>query len=275
MENMEVKEIKKFNKANLPFFIALGMFIGLLVLPIIAFIFYVICFSINSNLAAIPLGGVLIFGLIAVPSIPLLCIIGLILQILHKEKNKFDKIMLALNSAAILMMVLLVIFAYIAFPNALVKDEDVKAQIDTEFATLNKEYQPVLDYLAMYKKKNGVYPDKIDAKVLPKSETFDKYVYHVASDKKGYWLEVYPINAPIEFYFNDEYDNGYEYYKGTGTIDSAFTNYNYYEIDKKWHAVHQDLVTRHSRFVKNKAERDTDIYFKDNIDKYNFNADKK
>jgi hypothetical protein len=45
-------------------------------------------------------------------------------------------------------MIFLVIFAYIAFPNAFIKDDVVKAQIDTEIQALEKEYQPVLNYLA-------------------------------------------------------------------------------------------------------------------------------
>lgn len=82
-------------------------------------------------------------------------------------------------------------------------------------------------------------------------------------------LEVYPKKGPIEYYYNDENDQGYNYYNGNGSIDSAFTNYDYYEINKNWHAMKCDLITRHSKFIKKfPQERDTDVYMKNNIDKF-------
>jgi hypothetical protein len=138
-----------------------------------------------------------------------------------------------------------------------------------EIQALEKEYQPVLNYLAKYKKDNGIYPETIKPELIKNSGVFEDYIYSVQKDGKGYWLEVYPKNGPIEYYYNDENDQGYNYYNGNGSIDSAFTNYDYYEINKNWHAVKCDLITRHSKFIKNfPPERDTDVYIKNNIDKF-------
>lgn len=244
-------------KFNLPFFIAIALFVAGLILPFVSLVFpKLIIFM-------------FIYYLINLFLIPILCVVGLIFQVSNKQKSVFDKIMLTLNSFAISFMIFVAIFAYIAFPNAFIKDDVVRAQINAEIQTLEKEYQPILNYLAQYKKANGIYPEIIKPELIQKSDVFENYIYSVQKDKKGYWIEVYPINGPIEYYYNDENDFNYNYYNGSGRIDSAFTNYDYYEINKNWHAVKSDLITRHSKFTKNfTPDRDTDVYLKNNIEKF-------
>jgi len=263
MENIKISKIKKFNKANLPFLIAIGIFILEIILLFIYFMFNIL------------ITLTFIFLLLASILIPLLCVTGLIFQILNKEKTLFDKIILSLNSIVIFFMIFLIVFVYIAFPNKFKGEKDVRKQIAQEYSTLNSEYAPVLDYLAQYKKSNGVYPSSIDEKVIPKSKTFEMYKYHTSNEGKGYWLQVYPVNGPIEYYYNDENDDGYNFYKDSGYIDSAFDNDYYYEINDKWHAVMLQNLTRHSILsgggdVGN-AEREADEWMKNNVEKFEKN----
>ena len=109
----------------------------------------------------------------------IVCPIALIFQCLNKEKTKLDKTFLWLNIVLLFFVFILTILAIIAFPNAFMKENVIREQIKNEYEILNQEYQPVLDYLDKYKKGNGVYPDKINEDILPKSDTFDKYEYHV------------------------------------------------------------------------------------------------
>ena len=260
MENTEVTETKKFNKANLPYFIALVFVILSPILLILALGIpaFKIQFIITSSLF------ILFIALVYVVS-P----IGLIFQILHKNKTKFDKIILTLNSIGIIFSYLLIIFIFLAFPNDFVDEKDVRTQIDNEILTLNNEYKPVLDYLAKYKKEHGVYPESLDDKLLPKSKIFEMYKYHTSYDGKGYWLQVYPKKGPIEYYYNDENDNGYNYYNGDGYIDGFLDNDYYYEIDDKWHAIMLQPLTRHSVVWNGgHTERETDEWMKTNADKF-------
>jgi len=101
------------------------------------------------------------------------------------------------------------------------------------------------------------------------------YKYHSSNESKGYWLQVYHVNGPIEYYYNDENDDGYNFYKDSGYIDSAFDNDYYYEINDKWHAVMLQNLTRHSILsgggdVGN-AEREADEWMKNNVEKFEKN----
>jgi len=158
MENIKISKIKKFNKANLPFLIAIGIFILEIILLFIYFMFNIL------------ITLTIIFWLLASILILLLCVTGLIFQILNKEKTVFDKIILSLNSIVIFFMIFLIVFVYIAFPNKFKGEKDIRKQTAQEYSTLNSEYAPVLDYLAQYKKSNGVCPSSIDEKVIQKSK---------------------------------------------------------------------------------------------------------
>lgn len=255
-------EKKNFNKSNIPFLTAVGGVVLFFVLCCLSN-----CFQ-NDFIIILPV----FICILLMPLFILGCPIGLIFQILHKDKTKFDKVLLVLNSICVVFMVLTIIFLFIAFPNARVGEKQVREQIEEEYTTLNLEYQPVLDYLAKYKKENGIYPDKIDEKVIPNSKTFDEYKYNTNLDKKGYWLQVYPIKGPIEYYYNDENDKGYNYYKGNDYIDGAFDNERYYEIDEMWHAIKLDYFTRHSFFFNGAhPEQETDEWMKNNIEKFEKN----
>ena len=248
------------NKSNLPYLIT----VLLSVLSIISIII-IVCMDGGSDI----LSGFALLCLIGSVTLTYIaCPIGLIFQFLHKEKTIFDKWLIGLNLTGIIIAFSILLFTVVAFPNKSKGEKDVRKQIKAEREILNKEYQPVLDYLATYKKNNGVYPISIDS-IAPKSELFDKYEYHLAKDKKGYWLQVYSINAPIEYYYNDEHDNGYNFYKGDGHIDGAIDNDYYYQIDDKWHAVMLQYYTRHSKIIRGvKSEKDVDTWMKDNVDKF-------
>ena len=259
MEKTEVTENKKFNKANLPYFITFGFVV---LFPILLIL------DMNISVFKIQFIITSILFLLFIALVYVVCPIGLIFQILHKNKTKFDKVILVLNSIGIILSYLLILFVFLAFPNDFVKEKDVRAQISREYSTLNSEYQPVLNYLAKYKKDNGVYPEQIDEKILPKSKIFEMYKYHTNYDGKGYWLQVYPKKGPIEYYYNDENDNSYNYYKGNGHIDGFLDNDFYYEIDTKWHAVMLQHLTRHSILWNGgSTERETDEYMKNNAQK--------
>lgn len=122
-------------------------------------------------------------------------------------------------------------------------EKRVYSQINKEYSILTEECTPVILYLKSYKEKNGIYPDKIEPEILPHSKTFDKFEYGVTENKKGYWLEIYPRKRPIEYYYNDEYDSGFNYYIGTGYIDGFLDNTRYYEIDKTFHAITYDYLS--------------------------------
>ncbi|MCR4881842.1 MAG: hypothetical protein K6A44_07825 [bacterium] len=259
-----MNENKRFHKVNLPFLISIC---------ILVFTLFIIMFC-GANIYLM-LVTIFMIG-ISLICVFVACPIGLVFQILNKEKTKTDKIFILLNCLLLIFVGILIILGIIAFPNIFVKEETIREQVKNEYQVLNKEYQPVLKYLDAYKKENGVYPQKIDEKIIPKSNTFNKYVYHTVLNKTGYWLEVYPTNGPIEYYYTDKNDKGYTFYKGDGTIDSAFENFNYYEVDKNWHAVEYQLQTRHSIFFDgNSYDRMADIDLKDNIGKYSFNSKKK
>ena len=248
------------NKANLPYIITVIVFM----VGIVLFAMQVFQNDVNMPLfiaAAICLGGGIIFSYT-------ICPIGLIFHFRNKNKTRLDKWLLGLNLTGVIFAFAMLLFSLVAFPNDFKGEKDVRKQIEAERATLNKEYQPVLDYLANYKKVHGVYPANIDS-IAPKSELFDKYEYHLTKDDKGYWLQVYTVNAPIEYYYNDESENGYNYYQGDGVIDGALDNDYYYQIDDKWHAIMLQHFTRHSKvFGEAKSERETDTWMKNNIDKF-------
>lgn len=248
------------NKANLPY-----------IITVIVFTVGVITFILESSskgvhmipfvIAAICLKGSFLLACTACP-------IGLVFQSLHKNKTKFDKWILGLNLTGVIFTFSLLLFLLIAFPNDFKGEKDVRKQIKAEQEILYKEYQPVLDYLANYKKKYGVYPASID-NVAPKSKLFDKYEYNLTKDDKGYWLQVYTVNAPIEYYYNDEAENGYNYYEGDGYFDGFMDNEYYYQIDDKWHAIMFEHFTRHSKvFGEAKSEKETDTWMKNNVDKF-------
>lgn len=248
------------NKSNLPYLITITLFI----IGFSLFIFLAFLSSVHMLLFTV--SAICLWGSIALGYT--ICPIGLIFQFLHKDKTVFDKWILGLNLTGVIFAITLLIFVLIAFPNDFKGEKDVRRQIAVEQETLNKEYQPVLDYLSDYKKKHGVYPANIDS-VAPKSELFDKYEYHLTIDNKGYWLQVYTVNPPIEYYYNDESENGYNYYNGDGMIDGFLDNDYYYQIDDKWHAIMLQHFTRHSKvFGDAKTERETDTWMKDNIDKF-------
>ncbi len=259
MENTEVTETKKFNKSNLPFLIFVFVLLATILLSFISVI-------IQHEIIAVL---ILTLDILLFPLFFIACPIGLIFQFLHKEKTTFDKWILGLNLVCVTLLIAIVIFIRIAFPNDFVKEKDVRAQINNEYSILNKEYKPVLDYLSQYKKQHGVYPKSIDEKIIPNSETFEMYKYNTSYDGKGYWLQVYPKNAPIEYYYNDENDNGYNYYNGDGYIDGFLDNDYYYKIDDTWHAIMLQHFTRHS-IVWNggHTERETDEWMKTNADKF-------
>lgn len=254
MDNSEDKKLKKFNKANLPYFITL---VAISVFLIIIFLTHIFAPHIMSA-----------FFILIIVQVYLACPVGLVFQILHKNKTKFDKIILTLNLIGIILSYLLIILIFLAFPNDFKDEKDVHHQISLEYPILNKEYQPVLDYLSQYKKEHGVYPKSIDEKLLPKSKTFEMYKYQTNYDGKGYWLQVYPKKGPIEYYYNDENDNGYNYYNGNGYIDGFLDNDYYYEINDKWHAIMLQHFTRHSILLNGgQTEREVDEYMKNNADK--------
>lgn len=253
----------KLNFANLPYLLTIGLFFIVIVVSSILPI-------INNNLVLTILEIFLLTSFIVfILMIIIACPISLFFQIRNKNKTKLDKILITLNSFGIFLTIFTVIFIKIAFPNIFVTDSVVRTQIENEIQILEKEYQPVLNYLVEYKKANGIYPETIKPELIQKSDVFENYFYSVQKNKKGYWLEVYPKNGPIEYYYNDENDNGNNYYNGNGHIDSVLTNFDYYEIDKNWHAIKSDLMTRHSKFTKNfTVDNDTEIYLKNNIDKF-------
>ena len=131
---------------------------------------------------------------------------------------------------------LLVFYIQISFT---IKENKTLSQAKIEHQALKKHFSRVLSFLADYKKKNNVYPDVIDnAIVVPNS--FKKIEYVTFGDKKSYHIKVYPKKGPVDYYYNDENDNGYNYYQGTGFFDGFMTNEYYYELDKNWHAVMLD-----------------------------------
>ncbi len=128
------------------------------------------------------------------------------------------------------------------------EEKRVYNQISREYSTLNKEYMPVILYLKTYKKLNGAYPKNIGAEILPDSKLFNKIEYLQSKNGSGYSLEIHPAKGPIEYYFNDEHDNGYNYYIGNGYYDGFLDNENYYKIDKTFHAVTYDNFSSHGVF---------------------------
>ena len=255
----EMTNQKKFNKSNLPILMLISTFLLMFVLIFLSNITKLSFFAILSVICNF------LFILLYVVACP----IGLILQLWHKGKTTFDKWMIGLNITGLLLLAAFMVFIRMAFPNDFVSEKDVRAQISKEYPILNKEYKPVLDYLAQYKKQHGVYPELIDEKVIQKSETFEMYKYNTSYDGKGYWLQVYPKKAPIEYYYNDENDNGYNYYKGDGYIDGFLDNDYYYKIDDTWHAIMLQHFTRHSVIWNGgHTERETDEWMKTNADKF-------
>ena len=173
--------------------------------------------------------------LCSIVSVYTICPISLIFQFLNKNKNKLDKWLLGLNLAGVIFFI----------------------------------SQPVLDYLKNYKKEHGVYPDSLDEKIIPKSDCFDMYKYHTTYNGKGYWLQVYPENGPIEYYYNDENDKNVNYYDGDGYIDGALDNDYFYKIDEKWHAIMLQHLTRHSLFWNGgQTEREVDEWMKNDVEKF-------
>lgn len=261
MQKIETTEKNKFNIVNLPCIITLVVFIiGFTSLIIEALLDNINMFYSNISINCI---------LCSIVSVYTICPISLIFQFLNKNKNKLDKWLLGLNLAGVIFFISTLIFVIFAFPNEFKGEKEVRVQINQEYSILNKEYQPVLDYLKNYKKEHGVYPDSLDEKIIPKSDCFDMYKYHTTYNGKGYWLQVYPENGPIEYYYNDENDKNVNYYDGDGYIDGALDNDYFYKIDEKWHAIMLQHLTRHSLFWNGgQTEREVDEWMKNDVEKF-------
>ena len=178
METPENTKNRKFNKANLPYLLMI-----IFVIIVIGFSF---CTDILYNdFVDILVSLILLFAFI-------ICPISLFPQIKNNEKTRFDKIILFLISIGIFCSYLILILLFLSFPTVFAGEKQVRAQISKEYEILNKEYMPVLEYLAKYKQKYGEYPDKIDENILPNSKTFNSYEYHIHPDGRSYWLRVFP-----------------------------------------------------------------------------------
>ncbi len=166
----------------------------------------------------------------------ILCPIELVLLIKNKYKTFFDKCHIAVSIISIVIISLILAIFHAMFPNIFVSDKQVYNQINKEKQVLYEEYQPVLKYLADYKKEHGVYPQSIE-NVTPKSKIFYKYEYNFFPKGNGYYLQVYPKKGVIEYYHNDEFDNKYNAFFGTGYLSGFLNDKYFYEIDDKWHAI--------------------------------------
>ena len=261
MQKIETTEKNKINIVNLPCIITFVVFIiGFASLIIGALLDNVNMFYFKVSTICI---------LCSIVSVYTICPISLIFQFLNKNKNKLDKWLLGLNLAGVIFFISTLIFVIFAFPNEFKGEKEVRVQINQEYSILNKEYQSVLDYLKNYKKEHGVYPDSLDEKIIPKSDCFDMYKYHTTYNGKGYWLQVYPKNGPIEYYYNDENDKNVNYYDGDGYIDGALDNDYFYKIDEKWHAIMLQHLTRHSLFWNGgQTEREVDEWMKNDVEKF-------
>lgn len=152
--------------------------------------------------------------------------------------KKFSKIIFAI-------FLLIFFLSFCVRISYYIKEKKVYSQIDKEYSILTKEYLPVVLYLKNYKKQNGVYPEKISEQFLGHSKFFEKYEYESVENGKGYFVKIYPLRGPIEYYYSDESDNGWNYYVGSGYYDGFLDNENFYEIDKTFHAITYDYTSRH------------------------------
>lgn len=156
-----------------------------------------------------------------------------------------------IKSFKVLFLTFVIAFAFYSFLFAYSKYDKFKfkKQIADEYHILKTEYEPVLNYLAKYKLKNGVYPDNID-NIVFNFTSFEKFEYSISDDKKGYYLIVYPFQSPIEFYYNEKHENGYKYYENDGVYDDFLDNENFIKVDDNWHAIKYDLFSRHNKVLK-------------------------
>ena len=169
-------------------------------------------------------------------TLSILCMIEIVLLIKNKYKTLIHKWHIVVCIGSIVIIYLTLAIFHVMFPNIFVSDKQVYKQINKEQSVLYAEYQPVLKYLTDYKKEHGVYPQNIE-NVTPESKFFGKCEYNLFPKENGYILKVYPKKGVIKYYYNDEFDNGYNTLFGTGYISSFLVDKYFYEIDDNWHAV--------------------------------------
>lgn len=177
----------------------------------------------------------------------IICPIGLIFQVKNKKRNPIDTILLIYNIIFIFIFYSIFIINIIFFPNntSFNNEHKVRKQIKAEHEILKKEWNPVINYIEEYNKKNNKYPNNINT-IAKKTKTFYEYEYETNSECNKIecmHLRVYPKKGPIEYY---EY--GGSYTREDWKCDSAIDDIYYYNIDENWMAVKHQLWTRHSLF---------------------------